>query len=173
MRLHIGARSRPTRAVDAPPGAWCLLCDRVERESFERPVDASAWKHAHNPMHRRRGRRHGQRFPRARAFRRKAGVRISAAPSTFVARAIAHEQARVSRAADECFARRGVAQLHDAYGDDSDRADRRRLAGACHGCDGRADFVAVTVPDRRVVGSYNPRLLTDDRGLAASRLPDG
>ena len=48
-------------------------------------------------------------------------------------------------------------------------ASRRCL---CHGSDSRIDCVVVTVGDHRAVCSPNRRLLTHDRGFAASRLPE-
>ena len=57
------------------------------------------------------------------------------------------------------------------------RAARQAAPGAHDGsptgCDGRAHGVAVTAGGPEFGPPYDGRLLTDDRGLAASRLPDG
>ena len=57
------------------------------------------------------------------------------------------------------------------------RAARQAAPGAHDGsptgCDGRAHGVAVTARGPEFGPPYDGRLLTDDRGLAASRLPDG
>ena len=57
------------------------------------------------------------------------------------------------------------------------RAARQAAPGADDGsptgCDSRAHGVAVTVGGPEFGPPYDGRLLTDDRGLAASRLPDG
>ena len=57
------------------------------------------------------------------------------------------------------------------------RAARQAAPGAHDGsptgCDSRADGVAVTAGGPEFGPPYDGRLLTDDRGLAASRLPDG
>ena len=45
--------------------------------------------------------------------------------------------------------------------------------GSPTGCDSRAHGVAVTAGGPEFGPPYDGRLLTDDRGLAASRLPDG
>ena len=57
------------------------------------------------------------------------------------------------------------------------RAARQAAPGAHDGsptgCDGRAHGVAVTAGGPEFGPPYDGRLVTDDRGLAASRLPDG
>ena len=57
------------------------------------------------------------------------------------------------------------------------RAARQAAPGAHDrsptGCDSRAHGVAVTAGGPEFGPPYDGRLLTDDRGLAASRLPDG
>jgi hypothetical protein len=57
------------------------------------------------------------------------------------------------------------------------RATRQAAPGAHDasptGCDSRAHGVAVTAGGPEYGPPYDGRLLTDDRGLAASRLPDG
>ena len=58
------------------------------------------------------------------------------------------------------------------------RRAARQVARGAHdgspiGCDGRAHGVAVTAGGPEFGPPYDGRLLTDDRGLAASRLPDG
>ena len=58
------------------------------------------------------------------------------------------------------------------------RRAARQAAPSAHdgsptGCDGRAHGVAVTAGGPEFGPRYDGRLLTDDRGVAASRLPDG
>ena len=58
------------------------------------------------------------------------------------------------------------------------RRAARQAAPSAHdgsptGCDGRAHGVAVTAGGPEFGPPYDGRLLTDDRALAASRLPDG
>ena len=88
-------RHRPRNATSR---AWqCLRSHGFsDRERDENCALAIAWKHAHNPTRRQRDRRHGRTIPRARALRRKAGVRISAAPSSS-SLMLAPKRSRLSR----------------------------------------------------------------------------
>ena len=74
-------RHRPRNATSR---AWqCLRSYGFsDRERDENCALAIAWKHTLTAPRRHRGRRHDRTIPRARALRRKAGVRISAGPSS-------------------------------------------------------------------------------------------